>query len=127
MAANPRDIDEYIAEFPPETQKILKQVRITIKNAAPEADETISYGMPTFNLHGHYLIYFAGYEKHIGIYPTPVGVRAFEKDLSQYKTGKGSVQLPLNRPMPYDLITKITEFRVRETLKRVADKKKTRS
>lgn len=108
------DIDSYIAGFPENIQPLLEQVRATIKEVAPEAKEGISYGMPTFYLHGSYLVYFAGFKNHIGFYPTPVGMDAFKADLAGYKTGKGSVQFPINQPLPFDLIRKITAFRVSE-------------
>jgi uncharacterized protein YdhG (YjbR/CyaY superfamily) len=108
-------IDAYIATFPPETQKRLDEVRATIKAAAPEAQEKISYQMPTFYLHGN-LVHFAAHKNHIGFYPTPSGVQAFEHELSQYETSKGSVQFPFDKPIPLDLITKIVLFRVSENL-----------
>jgi len=106
-------IDEYMAEFPPETQKVLEELRALIQAAAPDATETISYAIPTFDLNGH-LVHFAGYEKHIGFYPTGSGVRTFEEELKPYKSGKGSVQFPLGQPLPTDLIRRIVEFRVAE-------------
>jgi uncharacterized protein YdhG (YjbR/CyaY superfamily) len=122
--AKPKDIDEYIAGFPESTQKILEQIRSVIKETAPGADETISYGTPTFNLKGHYLIYFAGYKKHIGLYPVPGGKSAFTKDFSKYKTsGKGTIQFPLDEPLPTALIKKIVKFRVAENNQRIKKKK----
>ena len=112
------DIDSYIASFPEETRKLLQQVRITISKAAPEAKETINYGMPTFTLKGN-LVHFAAFKNHIGFYPTPSGIEAFKKELSVYDGAKGSVQFPLSRPIPFDLISKIVEFRVKENLKKV--------
>ena len=106
-------IDEYIAEFPSETQKVLEELRALIKASAPDATETISYAIPTFDLNGH-LVHFAGYERHIGFYPTGSGVEAFKDELKPYKSGKGSVQFPLGRPLPTDLIRRIVEFRVEE-------------
>jgi uncharacterized protein YdhG (YjbR/CyaY superfamily) len=108
-------IDEYISEFPPETQRVLEQVRMVIRQAAPDATETISYAMPTFDMNGHHLVHFAGYAKHIGFYPVPSGAEAFKEELSVYKGGKGSVQFPLSAPMPTDLIRRIVEFRVGES------------
>ncbi len=105
-------IDAYIAEFPPETQRVLQEVRAVIRQAAPDATETISYAMPTFDLNGRHLVHFAGYAKHLGLYPTPSGTEAFEEDFKPYKRGKGSVQFPLDRPMPLELIRRIVEFRV---------------
>lgn len=110
-------IDEYIVGFPAQTKAYLNQIREAIQKAVPEAEECISYAMPAFKLKGKPLVYFAGYKGHIGFYATPTGHKAFEKDLSIYKQGKGSVQFPLNKPMPLDLITRITKFRIEETLK----------
>ena len=104
-------IDEYIAEFPPETQRVLGEMRALIRELAPEATETISYAIPTFDLGGKHLVHFAGYEKHVGLYPAPSGMEAFKEDLKPYKTGKGSVQFPLDQPLPVDLIRRIVEFR----------------
>jgi uncharacterized protein YdhG (YjbR/CyaY superfamily) len=106
-------IDEYIADFPLETQKALQEVRALIRASAPDAIETISYAIPTFDLHGH-LVHFAGYEKHVGFYPTGSGVEAFKEELKPYKSGKGSVQFPLGQPLPTDLIRRIVELRVQE-------------
>jgi uncharacterized protein YdhG (YjbR/CyaY superfamily) len=111
-------VDEYIAGFPPETQKVLAEVRALIKASAPDATETISYAIPTFDLNGRHLVHFAGYLKHIGFYPIPTGMEAFKDDLKPYKSGKGSVQLPLDRPLPADLIRRIVEFRVAENMAR---------
>lgn len=110
-------IDKYISSFPKSTQKILKSVRKTIKEVVPEAIEAISYGMPTFKLNGN-LVHFAGYKSHIGFYPTPSGVEAFKKDLEKYKTSKGAIQFPLDKPMPLDLFKKIVKYRVKEMLKK---------
>src|SRR5687768_2711576 len=114
----PKDINEYIAGFSNDTQKILEQIRTTIKKAVPDAEETISYGMPTFTLKGRYVVYFAGYKKHISLYPAPIGNEAFKKELSLYKRGKGTAQFPLDKPMPLKLITKIVKFRVKENLEK---------
>ena len=111
-------IDEYIASFPPETHVVLEEVRALIKAAAPDATETISYQMPTFDLNGKHLVHFAGYAKHIGFYPIPTGIEAFKEELKPYKQGKGSVQFPLGEPLPTDLIGRIVEFRVTENLGR---------
>jgi uncharacterized protein YdhG (YjbR/CyaY superfamily) len=118
----PNNIDEYIAGFPKDVQKILQQVRTTIKKAAPKAEEKISYAMPAFTLNGN-LVYFAAYENHIGFYALPTGHQAFKKDLAPYKQGKGSVQFPINEPMPLGLITRIVKFRVKENLEKAAKKK----
>ena len=109
-----RTIDEYIETFPKDVQPILEKVRQTIRKAAPKAVEAISYQMPTFKLNGKGLVYFAGYKSHIGFYPIPSGVEAFKKELSKYKQGKGSVQFPLAEPVPYDLVKRIVQFRVKE-------------
>ena len=116
-------IDEYIATFPKETQRILEDIRAAIKAAAPEAQEKISYQMPTFFLNGN-LVHFAAFKNHIGFYPVPTGIAKFKKELSVYEQGKGSVQFPLDRPMPLDLITKIVKFRVKENLAKTAAKAK---
>ena len=113
-----KSIDEYLASFPTETQEILEQVRDTIKIAAPQAEECISYAMPAFKLNGKPLVYFAGYKNHIGFYATPTGHEAFEKELSIYKQGKGSVQFPLTHPIPYELIKKIVQFNVQNSVRR---------
>jgi uncharacterized protein YdhG (YjbR/CyaY superfamily) len=119
----PKNIDEYIAGFPNDIQEVLQKIRMTIRKAAPEAEETISYQMPTFRLKGN-LVHFAAFEKHIGFYPTPTGIEKFQKELSIYKSAKGSVQFPLNRPIPYDLISQIVEFRVKENQEKAAAKGK---
>ena len=114
-------IDEYIAEFPPDTQARLKQVRTLVRDTAPEdAVETISYAIPTFDLRGKHLVHFAGYDRHVGFYPAPTGMEAFKKDFEGYKTGKGSVQFPLDQPLPTELIRRIVEFRVGEVLRKTA-------
>jgi uncharacterized protein YdhG (YjbR/CyaY superfamily) len=107
-------------------QKILEKIRMTIRKAAPDAEETITYKMPTFNLKGHYLVYFAAYKKHIGFYPAPIGHAEFKEDLSVYQAGKGTLQFPLDKPIPFDLISRIVKFRVKENLakERTKGKKK---
>jgi uncharacterized protein YdhG (YjbR/CyaY superfamily) len=110
------DIVEYMAGFPKDIQNTLGQIRATIKKAAPNAEETISYGMPAYKLHGRPLVYFAAFKNHIGFYATPTGHSEFAKELSKYKQGKGSVQFPLKKPIPYDLIKRIVEFRAKENL-----------
>ena len=107
-------IDEYISDFQKEVQKLLEQIRATIKKISPDAEETISYGIPTFKLNGVYLIYFAAFKNHIGFYATPGGHKEFEKEFSKYKQGKGSVQFPIDKPMPFSLVTKIVKFRVKQ-------------
>jgi uncharacterized protein YdhG (YjbR/CyaY superfamily) len=111
--AIPKNIDAYIKSFPKDVQPILQRVRETIRSAAPKAEEAISYGMPTFRLNGN-LVHFAGYKQHVGFYPTPSGITAFKKEISAYKWAKGSVQFPLDQPIPYTLIKKMTLFRVKE-------------
>ena len=118
-------IDEYIAQFPEDIQAILQQIRSVIKEAAPEATEKISYQMPTFYLKGN-LVHFAAFKSHIGFYPVPSGIEKFKEELSQYKGGKGSVQFPLDKPIPYDLIRRITIFRVEENLELAQRKSKKR-
>ncbi|MHB1357301.1 MAG: iron chaperone [Anaerolineae bacterium] len=114
-------IDEYVATFPLEVQLLLQQIRATIKAAAPEATEKISYQMPTFFLHGN-LIHFAAFKHHIGIYPAPSGIEAFADELSVYVGAKGSVRLPLDKPLPLELITRMVEFRVAENLQKAKGK-----
>lgn len=121
IASKPTTIDEYIADFPADVQKILQEVRTTIKKAAPDAQEKISYAMPTFTLKGN-LIHFAAFKNHIGLYPTPNGIEEFKEELSAYKGAKGSVQFPIDKPMPLDLITRIVKFRVKKSLEK-PDKK----
>jgi hypothetical protein len=114
--------DAYIAAFPKATQLLLQQIRATISNAAPDAEECIAYQMPAFRLNGP-LVYFAGYEKHIGFYPTASGIKNFENELTKYKSSKGAVQFPLDKPLPTALITKMVKFRVKEN----AEKAKTKA
>lgn len=109
-----RSVDEYIKAFPKDVQDLLEKMRQTIKKAAPGAVEVISYQMPTFKLKGKNLVYFAAFKNHIGFYPVPSGVAAFKKELSPYKQGKGSVQFPFDKPVPYDLVRRIVQFRARE-------------
>src|SRR5205814_6216294 len=104
-----RSIDEYVAEFPPETQRVLEEMRALIRASAPGAVETISYAMPTFDLNGKHLVHFAGYDRHVGFYPTPGGIAAFQEELKPYKSAKGSVQFPLVQPLPTDLIRRMVE------------------
>lgn len=116
-------IDEYISKFPQEVQEILKSVRKVIKESAPDAEEKISYQMPTFVLHGN-LVHFAAYKNHIGFYPAPSGVATFAQELSQYKGAKGSIQFPIDKPLPYELISKIVKYRVAENIKKAEGKVK---
>ncbi len=120
----PKNIDGYIADFPENIQKMLEQVRATIKKAAPDAEEAISYAIPTFKLNKANLVHFAAFTNHIGFYPAPVGLEAFQEELAVYKTGKGSVQFPLDQPIPLDLITRIVKFRVQGNLEKATIKKK---
>jgi len=121
----PKNIDEYIAGFPVDVQKLLEKVRTTIRKAAPQAEETISYQMPTFTLNGN-LVHFAAYRNHIGFYPAPRGIEKFKKELSAYEGGKGSARFPLDKPIPYGLIGKIVKFRVTNNLERAAARAKKR-
>jgi uncharacterized protein YdhG (YjbR/CyaY superfamily) len=119
-----KDIDEYIKEFPNDVQDRLQKIKKTIKESAPEAEEKISYAMPTFVLKGHNLVHFAAYKKHIGFYPTPSGIEKFKDKISAYEWSKGAVQFPLDKQVPYDLIREIVAFRVKENLEIAAAKKK---
>ena len=121
--AAPQDIDEYIASFPKGVQEILEKIRAIIRKAAPDAEEAIKYQMPTFILNGN-LVHFAAFKKHIGFYPTPTGIDEFKEDLSAYKGAKGSVQFPLDQPIPFDLIGRIVKFRVKESLEKAKAKGK---
>ena len=119
----PQNIDEYIAGFPMDVQEILEKIRRTIREAAPDAEETIKYQMPTFTLKGN-LVHFAAFNEHIGFYPTPTGTKTFQKELAVYRGGKGSVRFPLDKPIPFALISQIVKFRVKENLERAAAKEK---
>ncbi len=116
-----QSIDDYILHFPEEVQEILKTLRQVIKEAAPEASEKISYQMPTFVLHKN-LVHFAVFKNHIGFYPAPSGIEAFKHELAQYKGAKGSVQFPIDKPLPYELISRIVKFRVAENIKQAEGK-----
>lgn len=118
-----KKIDDYIAAFPKDTQTVLKKMRATIRKAAPKAEETINYQIPTFTLQGN-LVHFAAFKNHIGFYPTPSGIEKFKEELSVYEGAKGSVKFPLDKPMPYALVTKIVKFRVKENLERAEAKGK---
>ena len=124
MRTAPKDIDEYIAGFPNDVQKMLEKIRMTIRKAVPDAEEAISYQIPTFTLKGKYLIYFAAFKKHIGLYPAPRGIEKFKKELSVYEGGKGTVRFPLDKPIPFGLIERIVKFRVKESLERAKAKGK---
>lgn len=115
------DVDAYIAGFPKETQTLLEQLRATIMKAAPDAEEVISYQMPAYRYNGM-LVYFAGYKNHVGFYPGAAGIEAFKKELSVFKGAKGSVQFPLDKPLPIQLVARIVAFRVKENLKRAGTK-----
>lgn len=123
--ATPKTIDEYIAGFPDNVQKLLEKVRQTIRKAAPDATETISYSIPAFTLHGQ-LIFFAAFRRHIGLYPAPRGVAEFKQELVAYKGGKGTVQFPFNEPIPLRLVSRIVKYRVKANLARAAAKRKKR-
>jgi uncharacterized protein YdhG (YjbR/CyaY superfamily) len=122
---SPRNIDEYIAGFPRDVQESLQQIRTTIRKAAPDAEEAIKYRMPTFVLNGN-LVHFAAFKNHIGFYPTPSGIEEFRDELSRYESAKGSVQFPIDEPMPLRLIEKIVKFRVREAQAKSTAKKRNR-
>ncbi len=115
-------IEEYIADFPKDIQKILEELRATIRKAAPEAEETINYAIPTFTLNGN-LVHFAAFKNHVGFYPAPSGIKAFEKELSVYEGAKGSIKFPLDKPLPLSLVSKIVKFRVKENVEKAKAKK----
>lgn len=121
----PKDIDEYIAGFPKDIQEILEKIRVTIREAAPDADEAIKYQIPTFTLKGN-LVHFAAFKNHIGFYPTPQGIEEFADELAPYASGKGSAQFPLDKPIPFDLIRRIVKFRVEKNLAKAEAKRKKR-
>lgn len=118
----PANIDAYISAFPEEIQTLLESVRQTIREAAPEAEETISYQIPTFKLHGN-LVHFAAFKKHIGFYPTSSGIRIFQDELADYEISKGTIRFPFDKPLPLDLIDKIVRFRIKENLEKKSKKK----
>jgi uncharacterized protein YdhG (YjbR/CyaY superfamily) len=120
---NATDVDAYIAAYPHKVQKMLKQLRTVIKKTAPDAEESISYMIPAYKLHGP-LVYFGGYDKHIGFYPTGSGIAAFQKEIAAYKHSKGAVQFPLDQPLPLTLIEKMVKLRVKENLGKADIKKK---
>jgi uncharacterized protein YdhG (YjbR/CyaY superfamily) len=122
----PQNIDEYIANYPKDVQEILEKIRSLIKEAAPDAQEAIKYRMPTFTLKGN-LVHFAAFKNHIGLYPTPTATAKFKKELAAYEGAKGSIRFPLDKPIPFDLISEIVAFRVNENLEKAeANKRKTR-
>jgi len=114
-AGTPGNIDEYIAAFPADVQKVLEKIRATIRKAAPRAEEAIKYQIPTFVLNGTNLIHFAAYKEHIGLYPAPRGAEEFEDELSKYEGGKGTLRFPLDQPVPYGLIGRIVKYRIQKT------------
>jgi uncharacterized protein YdhG (YjbR/CyaY superfamily) len=118
-------IDAYIATFPAEVQKALQKVRAIIRQAAPEAEEAIKYQIPTFVLKGN-LVHFAAFQNHLGFYPTPFAITAFEAELADYKSAKGSVQFPFDQPLPFDLIRRMVEFRVNEVAAKTGPRKRSR-
>lgn len=118
-----KTIDEFIASYPADVQAVLQKIRTTIQKAAPKAKETINYGIPTFTLEGN-LVHFSAFKAHIGFYPTPSGIEKFKQELSAYELAKGSVKFPLDKPIPYALITKIVKFRVKENLEKAKSKGK---
>jgi uncharacterized protein YdhG (YjbR/CyaY superfamily) len=122
--AAPKTIDAYIAAFPQDVQAVLQQIRQVIHEVVPGLGETMSYGMPTFTLKGKYLVYIAAHKKHIGLYPAPTGVEEFQEAVARYGEGKGTLKFPLNKPMPFDLIRAIAQFRAREQAAKAAAKEK---
>ena len=122
-AASPDNIDDYIAGFPEDVRRKLNQIRATIRRAAPDAAEAIKYRMPTFVLNGN-LVHFAAYKNHVGFYPTPSAIEEFKKELAPYKSAKGSVQFPLDQPVPLDLIRRMVEFRVKQARAKSKTKKR---
>ena len=118
------NFDEYIAAFPPETQEVLQETRAQIRSLVPDAVETMSYAIPTFDLNGKHLVHFAGYDRHLGFYPTPTGIEAFKEEIKHYKWAKGSVQFPLDQPIPRDLIRRMVEFRVAEVTQAKGSRRK---
>lgn len=117
MMKSANTIDEYIAMYPEHVQSLLQEMRQRIKKIVPEAKEAIKYGLPTFILNGN-LVHFGAYEHHIGFYPAPSGIEEFKKELAMYQTGKGTLQFPIDQPIPYDLVTRVVQFRVEENLKK---------
>jgi uncharacterized protein YdhG (YjbR/CyaY superfamily) len=120
VADTPTTIGDYIDSFPADVQEILEEVRGRIRNAVPTADETISYGIPTFTLGGRYLVYFAGWKRHISVYPIPAGDATFEREIEPYRAGKGTLKFPLSGPIPYDLIERVAALLVEERQSRDA-------
>lgn len=123
-ATEANDVDSYIAGFPKNVQKLLQQMRKTIRKAAPDAEEAIKYGIPTFVLNGKNLVHFGGYKAHIGFYPAPRAIEAFKDELAEYAGAKGTVQFPLDHPLPHDLIARIVKFRIAQESGKKRSKKK---
>ncbi|HOX55346.1 MAG TPA: DUF1801 domain-containing protein [Candidatus Paceibacterota bacterium] len=122
-AAPPKNIDEYIAGFPRDVQATLQRLRSVIRNAAPDAEETIKYQIPTFVLGGN-LVHFAAFKNHIGFYPTPSAIQAFTAELTDYESAKGSIQFPLDKPVPFALIKRMVDYRVKEVRRKPAGRKR---
>ncbi|MBK9780538.1 MAG: DUF1801 domain-containing protein [Anaerolineales bacterium] len=125
MSASP--MEEFIARYPATVQVILQKIRAVIHKSAPKAEEAMSYGIPTFKLNGKNLMHFSAFKEHIGFYPTPSGIEKFKKELAVYEGAKGSVKFPLDKPIPYALITKIVQFRVKEVSAQTTPKKSTKA
>lgn len=121
--AAPATIDEYIAAVPKDVQPLLKKIRATVRKAAPGVEETISYRIPSFKLHGRQLVYFAAFKTHIGLYPAPTGNAAFKKEAQAYGAGKGTFRFPLDKPIPYAVVAKVVKFRAKENEARVSKKR----
>jgi uncharacterized protein YdhG (YjbR/CyaY superfamily) len=124
LSIKAKNIDEFIAGSPKNTQELLKKMRAIIQKAAPGTEEAISYGIPTYKLNGRNLVHFSGYKEHIGFYPGAAGIESFKAELSKYKTSKGTVQFPLDKPLPVGLITQIVKFRIMQEKEKIAAKKK---
>ena len=122
-----KTIDEFISQYPPEVQTILQKIRALIQKSAPGAEEAMAYGIPTFKLNSKNLVHFSAFKEHIGFYPTPAGIEKFRKELSAYEGAKGSVKFPLTKPVPYALIGRITQFRVKEVMGQAKEKGKKKS
>ena len=119
-----KDIDEYIDRFPEDVQNVLHKIRALINEVVPDAEEKISYQIPTFTLNGSYLIYFAGFKNHVSVYPAPRGTEQFKKELAAYEGGKGTVRFPLGQPIPYGLIKRIVKFKVKENKEKAKEKRR---
>ena len=124
MKVKPGTVDEYISSFPPDTQRVIEQMRTRIKKHLPKAEEVISYGIPCLKQDGSFVIYFAGYAKHVSLYPAPVDDAAFKEDFARYKTSKGTVQFPLDKAVPLMLIDRITKHLLTKNKQRAAEKRK---